>query len=307
MIWLVFVFLAAFLDPIRIFIDNYTSDVYFKGRGAASQKLFYGYAFILIAALIAIFTGPNYNPDYMINYLFFFLSGLIGGISGIYYFKALEIDDSTNIGIFTQLSPVLYLILGWFLLGQEFSPIQLVAFIVIIAAPFLIIINTRKRSRNIKLRAVAYAFIYVLINVIANILFVKNNVDSMNIFAEIMFVFLGKGISNLIIVYSSPKLRRRYKTISRKSKGKICLPLAINSVVGFAKDIFYRLGLIMAPAVALASVSSDSIEPIVIFFMGIVLTIIWPKFGREKLDKKTVMIHFVATILVVIGIILLQM
>ena len=83
-------------------------------------------------------------------------------------------------------------------------------------------------------------------------------------------------------------------------------PLSINCLVRVVQQFAYRGALIAAPTVAIASVASDSAEPIVIFFMGLLLTLIWPKFGREKLQRKTVLVHLIATILVVVGIILLQ-
>lgn len=305
--WLVLVGIATILDSTRIFIDNYASDVYFKGRGAVSQKLFYGYAFIIISIILFAVTGFSFDDKYLINYVLFITSGLLSSLAGIPYYRALELDDSTNIGIFTQLAPVLYLVLGWIFLGEKFSPIQLISFAVIISAPLLIIATTRKRSRKIKIRAVLNAFLYVLIAVISNLVFVKENVPELNFLSEIVFVFLGKGIGNLIIIYIRPKWRRRFRTVMKESHGKVFRPLIANSLVGFTKDIVYRLGLIAAPAVALASAASDSVEPIVIFFMGIVLTLIWPKFGREKLNKKNVLVHLTATILVVIGVVLLQL
>lgn len=307
MIWLILVSIATLLDSTRIFIDNYISDVYFKGRGAVSQKLFYGYAFIVCAFIFAAITGFNFNSDYAINFLLFFLSGLLSSLAGIPYYRALELDDSTNIGIFTQLAPVLYLVLGWLFLNETFSPLQLLAFFVIISAPFLIIITTRKRSRKIKIKAVFFAFLYVLIAVTGNLLFVKESTPDLNFLTEILFVFLGKGIGNLIIIYARPKWRRRFYSILDSSHKKVLRPLIANSIISFIKDVAYRLGLIMAPTVAIASVASDSAEPIVIFFLGILLTIISPQFGREKLDKKSVIIHLIATALVVVGIILLQL
>ena len=239
---------------------------------------------------------------------FILLSGIISGIAGIPYYMALEIDDSTNLGIFTQLSPVLYLILGWFFLGEQFSILQLVAFAVIIAAPILIIGTTRKRSRKVKLRAVFYAFLYVLIAVIGNLIFVQaDEVAPWTLYQELGLLILGRGIANLGAVSVVPKWRRRFSTVAKASRGKVYRPLLINFFVGFIKDIGYRGALITAPAVAMASAASDSIEPIVIFFMGLILTLIWPKFGREKLNRKSVMVHLAATIMVVIGISILQM
>ena len=305
MTWLIFVAIATILDSTRIFIDNYSSDVYFKGRNAVSQKLYYGYAFLICALILAIVTKFDFSPEYLQLYGFFIASGMLSGFAGIPYYKALELDDSTNIGIFTQLAPVFYLILGWFVLGETFSPIQLFAFAIILTAPLLIVLTTKRRSRKIKIKAVIYALLYVIIAVIGNIIFVKRNTADLNFLTEILFVFIGKGISDLVIVYTHPKWVHRFRSVARRNK-TLFRPLIANSVVGFTKDILYRLGLTLAPTVAIASAASDSAEPIVICFMGIVLTLVWPRFGREKLDKKTVLVHIIAVILVVIGVILLQ-
>ena len=304
--WILFVVIATLLDSSRIFVDNYSSDVYFRGRGAVSQKLVYGYALIIIPIILSAFLKFDFPPEYAWNYFLFFVTGLLSGLAGIPYFKALELDDSTNIGIFTQLAPILYLILGWIFLDEHFSPFQLLAFVFIIIAPLIIVMTTKKRSRKIKIQAIIYALFYVFIAVIGNLIFVKENVPEINFLIEIVFVLLGKGVSDLIIVYTRHRWVKRFKVILKESHGKVLRPLILNSIIGFIKDIFYRLALITAPTVAIASAASDSAEPIVIFFLGILFTLLWPKFGREKLDRKTILVHLVATVFVVIGIVLLQ-
>lgn len=304
--WLILVLITVIFDATRIFIDNYISDCYFKGRMAVSQKLFYGYAFIFLALVLMIAFGVDFsNPTPL---LLFFLSGLMNSVAGIPYYRALELDDSTNLGIFIQLAPIIYLILGWIFLGETFSVLQLVAFAIILSGPLLIVLTTRKRSRKIKIKAVFFAFLYVLIAVSANVLFVKENnlAENLSFFTEMAFVFLGKGIGNLIIMYSIPKWRRRFISVAKSSRKKVFRPLISSYLFGITKDFTYRAALFLAPSVALASAASDSTTPIVIFFMGIVLTILWPKFGREKLNKKSVLVHLIATILVVVGIVLIQ-
>ncbi len=306
--WLIFVLITILFDSIRIFIDNYASDYYFKGKFAVAQKLFYGYAFIIFSLILIFLMRENLAGAPLFPLLIFFISGFITSLAGIPYYKALELDDSTNLGIFIQLAPVLYLILGWFFLDQSFSPIQLVAFILILSAPVLIVLSTKKRNRNVKIKAVFYSFIYVFIAIIANLIFVKENStnENLNFITEMSFVFLGKGIGNLVIIYARPKWRKRFLSVLKSSKKKVLLPLFCSGFFGITKDFTYRAALTLAPSVALASAASDSATPIVIFFMGILLTLIWPKFGREKLDKKTIQVHLIATVLVVIGIVLLQ-
>ena len=130
--WLILVAIAVIADSLRIFVDNYTSDVYYKGRGSVSQKLFSGYVFIIFGIFTLVVTGFNFHNIDTLAAILFIMSGMISGIAGIPYYRAVELDDSTNIGIFTQLAPVLYLILGWFFLNQSFSPLQLVAFLLIL-------------------------------------------------------------------------------------------------------------------------------------------------------------------------------
>ena len=107
-------------------------------------------------------------------------------------------------------------------------------------------------------------------------------------------------------IYVKPKWRKRFKNVFRANRRKIIRPLLAHTLFAAATDFTYRNALVVAPAVALASATTDSATPIVIFFMGLLLTIVWPKFGREKLNRKTVIVHFIATILVVTGIILIQ-
>ena len=304
--WLVLVAFAVLFDSIRIFIDNFASDVYFKGRYAVSTKLFYGYAHIVIFGILLAVTGFNFVSADGIALLFIAISGIFASLAGIPYFKALELDDSTNIGIFTQLAPVIYLIIGWFFLGDTFSPTQLIAFVIILSAPFLIIFTTRRRSRKIKIRAVMHAFLYVLLAVIGNVFFVKANNGSISFVHEVSLVYFFNGIADVILISSVRKWRRRLFTVIRKSHKKVFIPMVANTIIGAVKQFTYRAALITAPALALASVAADSSEPIVIFFLGLLLTLIWPKFGREKLDRKTIVVHFIATTLVVIGVIILQ-
>ncbi len=304
--WLILVILAILFDSSRIYADNYLSDVYFKGNGAASQKLFYIFFHIIIGTILLIIFGLDFSLAEPYVFVLFIVAGFLSSIAGIFYYKVLEIDDSTNLGIFYQLSPVLYLILGAIFLGDEITPFQFIAFVFILAAPILIIITTAKRSRKTKSRAVIFAFIYVFISVVGNLIFVKENTSALSFPTEMALLFFGKALGNTAIMFINRKWIKRFKYVFKTSHGKVLRPLLLSGSLNTVKDFAYRGALSFAPSVALASAVSDSSEPIVIFFMGIILTLIAPKFGREKLTKKSVIVHLIATILVVIGIVLIQ-
>ena len=304
--WLTYVIINVLSDSTRIYVDNYISDTYFKERGAASQRFFYGFAYILLAIIVALCSGLDLSSAPMSSLGLFCLSGFITGIASIPYYSVLEKDNSTNLGIFLQLAPVLYLIFGWLFLGDTISPMQFLSFAIILSAPLLIIATSRKRSRNVRLKAMGLASLYVIMDIISSLLFVHANTPSLNLGSEIAVFFFGSGIGNLFIMLLYPKWIKRFHRVLKESKNKILFPITIGFLLNAVKSFSYRVALALAPAIALASVTSDATEPIVIFFMGIVLTLIWPKFGREKLDKKTVLVPLLATVIVVVGIILMQ-
>lgn len=304
--WLVVLAIAVVSDALRIFIDNYVSDVYFKEKGAVSQKIVSGIVTPILGIIILIVTGFSFTEMPPIALALLLMSGVLSSVGGIPYYKALEIDDSTNIGIFFQFSPILYLIIGWIIGDEQFSIIQLLACFIILAAPLLVVITAKKRSRKVRIKAALLAFISIIFYVASGETFIQGNVDGINIFSEIGLVLITKGLSDLLIIGSRRKLRRRLAKVIKSSRRKVLFPINISIVMRVIQEFSYRIGLIIAPSVAIASAASDAVEPAVIFFMGLLLTILWPKFGREKLQKKTVLVHFIATVLVVIGIVILR-
>lgn len=305
--WIIIIAIAVISDALRIFIDNYASDVYFKEKGAVSQKIVSGLMYLIVGIVTLVVNEFDLTTVAPITIGLLALSGILSSLAGIPYFKALEIDDSTNIGIFFQFAPILYLILGWIIGSETFSFAQLIGSFIILAAPILIVATAQKRSRKIRFRAAVLAFISIIFYVASGELFVQIDAPNLGLFNEIGIVLIAKGLSDTIVIGGRRKLRRRLTKVIKSSHRKVLVPINAGVVMRVIQEFSYRIGLVVAPTVAIASAASDSVEPIAIFFIGIVLTIIWPKFGREKLNKKTVSVHFIATALVVLGIILMQL
>lgn len=304
--WFLSIAIAVFAGALCIFISNYISDYYFKGNNANAQKNFYWLPFFIIGFVCLVITGVNFIDIPVYVYLIFILSGFTASVAGIFYYKALELSDSTDFGIFHQLSPVFYLILGWLLLNQNINTHQFIAFFIIFSAPVLIILTTKKRSRQLRLKAVLYTIADILIDATAAVIFVRFNTPEVNFITEMGFVYIGKALGNLIIILLNPKWRKRYHYVVKSSHKKVYFPLTCELIISTAKLFANNFALILAPSVALTSAITDSTKPIVVFFLGILLSLIWPKFGREKMHKKTILVHLIATILVVIGICLIQ-
>ena len=304
--WLICIAIAVLSSSAIVFIDNYISDYHFKGKNAAAQKSFFRLPFIIIGAICIITGGINFEIVPFYFYLIFILSGFINTIASIFYYKALEIADSTDFGVFAQLSPIFYLIFGWLLLGQTITIYHLIAFLIIIIAPILIVATTKKRSRHLKLKAILFVTANTLIAAFSSVIFVKFNTPEMNFTTEMGLLFIGQGIGNVVIILANPKWKKRYKYVAKTNKDKIYYPLFGTLILNIVNKFARNLALVLAPSVALVSAITDSARPIVIFFFGLLFTLLWPRFGRERLKRRTVLAHLLATILVALGIYLIK-
>ena len=304
--WSILLAIAILCDVGRDFLDNYITDVYYKKNKSVAQKLFLGICGTIVMTVVLIFSGLDFaNLDYVqIGTLI--LSGIVSSIATVFYYRAIEIEDTTSVSIFFQFQPILYLIAGWLVLNEQISITQLFSFFIILSAPLLIVLTAKKRSRKVKLLAVALIFVYCLLDVGSNMILFATKYESISLFQKIAFFILGRSLGNIGIVVCSPKLLRRFKHVVKTSKGKVFRPLLIDYVLDLICETTYRIALATAPAVAIASVAGDACEPIIIFFVGIFLSVVWPNFGREKLNKRSILSHLAATLLVTAGIILLK-
>jgi len=311
MLWLVLVVCVAVGASLGGFIDNYVTDVCFKGKKSQAQELFGVPACLAICITIAVIFPLQVVPLQVAGILIFV--GVLNSLSFLIYYKALSAENTTGAAIFIQLSPVLYFLFGWFLLGEHISPIEIIAGFFILMAPLVVILSTSKRSKKMEIRAGILLILYSTIQVIANIIFVKfSGLDEItlnseiNLFATAFFLtMLGRFLSDFVLVCIFKSWRAKFRRVAKQFKHKLIIPMAINEVMYAGVEFALRFALVIAP-VAIVSVTANAFELIVTFVLGIILSIIWPVFGREKLKKRNILAHLAAILLATVGIILLQ-
>ena len=302
MLWLILAILVALAWALGAFIDNYNTDVNFKGRLPQGQKVFGAIAYTLTAAVIAIF-WPILPLD-ILPILLLILSGVLSAVASIPYYNALKSENATGATIFIQLAPVLYLIAGWAFLGQEIQPLEIFAFLVVLAAPIVVIASTGKRQKRLEFWAAGLLLLYLLFSVGSNVLFLEVKGDGDFVTAFFWFI-VGKAIADIVLIAMFKKWRTRFFNVLKVRKGKFLTALIVNQGVYTFAEVAYRTALTLGP-VAIVSVVANASMMIITFVLGIILTLVWPNFGREKLKKRSVLAHLVATVLAVIGIVMLQ-
>lgn len=302
MLWLILCILAALTWSFSAFIDNYQTDVIFKGRTPQAMKVLNGPVYIVISIIVGIIFRIQFPELGTIGFLM--LSGALSSIGALAYYQALEHEEATGAAITYQLQPILFLLIDFIIFGEQISIQQILGFIIILLAPVIVVFsNKRANSRRMEVRAIGLLILYVVIATISAEISTRSSggVDFKSVF---VFYLLGRGVMDVIIGLF-PKYRKRHKYIlAHRAKAYVGTVIINQCLCAFA-DFAYRYGLIIGIA-AIASAVTNAAELVLTFTLGIILSIIWPNFGREKLKHRLIVAHIIAVILCVIGIIIIQ-
>ncbi|MDO4220148.1 MAG: EamA family transporter [Candidatus Saccharibacteria bacterium] len=303
MLWLILAIINAAGYAICGFFDNYITDVVFKGKKQESIKIFYGISYLITAA--ALFFIFGYQEMELGRIAWLLAAGVLSSTASIPYYRALKDEETTTASVFLQLTPVIYLIADSLIFKVAITPIQILAFFVIIMAPIVIVVSRRrKRSRKLELSAAGGFLAYVVLAATSGVITAHAG-EGFEFTTTFSWFVIGRGIMDLIYYFAHPDWRKRYQYIHKHDKKRLYWSLSAAQGVFLIAEFAGRYALIIGTP-ALVSVTSNALEMIIVFVLGIILSIIVPKFGREKLSRHIVLAHLVATILAVIGIIMLQ-
>lgn len=302
--WIILCIFSATCYSICAFIDNYNTDVLFKGKKPQAIKAINGYLYLIIATIIAVLFGIKSTS--LPIALIALLSGLIASLASVPYYLALRSEEATTGAIFYQLIPVFCVFADIFLLGKPLTLHQALGFAIIMSAPFIIVLSRRrKKAQKLEILAALFFLAYVVLISISNVIYAKIELqrpDTMTIF---FWFTLGRAIFDISTSTFMPSWRKRIKQVRKTHPLKIIIMASLTLGISCIADFVLRFAF-NETNTSLATVISNTSELIITFVLGIILTLIWPSFGREKLNRHIIISHLIATIVVVVGIIITQ-
>lgn len=300
--WIILCILAALFFSIGVFIDNYLADVIFKGKKPQAIKVVDAFLYLILAVAIAAIFGLKEMPIALI--IIALVSGAITSLASLPYYLGLRDEEATSATIFFQITPVLCIIGDFLILNRTITQQQIYGFILVLSAPFIITLaRQHKKTRKLELRASLLLLAHAVLYAIGSIVYAKAQQDEPDAMTLYFWFILGRSLFDFIVTIFRPKLRQRVKQVMKATPAKFLIAAVATLALAVAGDFLLRYSYTLTTT-SLATVLSNASELIITFMLGIVLTLIWPKFGREKLNRHIIISHLVAVVLVVIGIIL---
>ncbi len=280
-------FFIAIIGPVLYALTNHIDKIllekYFKQSGVGTLILFSSLLSALALPFLLLIDPTVLDID-IFNIMILAVLGILNILVLWFYLLALMDEEASVAIVFYQLVPVFGVILGYFLLGEVLTQMQLIAMAIIILGATIIsfeIDNDNKftlRKQTIFYMTIA-SFFWALSSVIFKFVALEENVWRTLFWEHLMMVLVG------ICIFVFVRSYRQHFLLAIKENSRAILSLNVaNETLYMLGNIAFSFAYLLAP-IALVLLT-QSFQPIFVLAIGIFLTIFFPKITVEKIEAK---------------------
>ena len=229
------------------------------------------------------------------------VASLIYIIATAFYFKAIEKNDASIVVVMFQLIPVFSYILALILFKENLTIRQIIGSIIIILSAIIISFDFNKKNNRKKFKALLLMTLSSLCYSIYFILFdigIRNSsYYSCAFWYQIGFLIMG------IILLCIKSFRLPFVNAIKKNGRRYLVLNTTNEVINLIANLLVNYANLIIP-IALVNVL-NGFQGAFAFILGIIGTLLLPKYIKEDLSKKVVIQKIVCIILGIIGLVIL--
>jgi drug/metabolite transporter (DMT)-like permease len=283
MTWFFFTLIGPLLYASTNHIDKILLERYFKTSGVGTLVLFSSLLSALALPILflmdsTVFTVPPLEIVTLATV------ATLNVLVLLCYLFALRNEEASIVIVFYQLVPVFAYGLGYLILGETLTQMQLIAMAIIILGTTIISFeidienNFKLRTQTVGLM-VGASFFWALGSVIFKAVALEENVVRSLFWEHLVLTVIGI----FIFVFLTSARKHFMHALKINSTGIISLNVL--------NEILYMIGnFVFAYAYLLAPISlillTNSFQPIFVLAIGILLTIFFPKISVEKIRAR---------------------
>jgi drug/metabolite transporter (DMT)-like permease len=294
--WLIFAFSGPILWAVSTHLDKYLVEKYFKHSDVGVLLVF--------TALIGLFTlpfvwllDPNVVGVGLANAALMAFSGVLymGGM--LLYLQALQSEEASAVAPFFQAAPLIGFMLGYLVLGEVLSPAQMAGGALVIGGTLLVSLRSDRQRTRLKLRLAALMLSAALVLALSSLIF-KMFALRDDFWPTTFWMFVGEALFGGVLL-AIPSYRRQFIDLTRSNPGAVLSVNAANELINLGGGLGTRFALTLAPLGLVQAIGSTT--TLFVFGFGVVLSVFFPRLGRENLSGRELLHKGLAAVLVAAG------
>ena len=299
MSWFFVALAGPFLYALTNYIDKILLEKYFKGSGIGTVLIFSSLSCVFALPFFFLMDRTVLDVN-LVNILILAVKGMLGVGVLWCYLIALRDEEASVVIVFYQLVPVIASILGYFVLGEVLTHMQLIAMAIIILGTTIIAFEAdsdnhfKLRKKSTIIPMLGASFFWALGGTIFKMVALEENLWRSLFWENLTFVLVG------ICIFIFMRSYRENFIAAFKNNSKNILSLNILN-----ESIYISGNVVVAYAYMLAPVGlvllTESFQPIFVLLIGVILTIFFPKIIVEKIEAKHIWQKIIAISVTGIG------
>ena len=297
MAWLFFAFSGPVLWAISTHLDKYLVERYFKTSNVAVLLVFTALIGLITLPVIWWFepgvVGPGLKAVALMT-----VSGVLYMVGMLFYLQALQSEEASVVAPFYQAVPLFGYGLGYVVLGERLSALQIAGGALIIVGTIAVSLRPGLRGSAFKGRFVGLMLACALLLAVSSLIFKVFAVKD-EFWPTTFWMFVGEALVGVAML-AIGSYRREFIALLRQSPGAVLSINAANESINLAGGLGTRYALLLAPLSLVQAIGGTT--TLFVFAFGVLLSLASPKFGREDLSAGELLRKGAAAVLVAAGI-----
>lgn len=293
MLWVILSILAALCWAVVNLVDKYVLTKWV--RKPIVPVMIFGIVCLFASLFIYLFRG--FSELSYFNIFLAFVAGVFYILMGVFYFKAVKIEEISRVVPLFFLGPVFVLVLAALFLGEIFTPIKYLGiFFLVIGAVLISSKNSLKLSFGKSFWFMMLAVVSVSITGILT-KYLLNFADFWTVFAYVRIGMIFPLIP--IFYFNFPKL---IKTV-REHGNRVVAVISANESLNVVAALLFTMALAVGYITLVKALVS--IQSFFILLFVVILSMFYPQILKEEITRQTIALKLAAIIIMFIGAVLI--
>ena len=300
MSWIVFAFSGPVLWAVSVHLDKYLVERFFKHSDVAVLLLFTAFIGLLLLPFIWAFQ-PDVAAPGAGGIALIIVSGLFYMGALLLYLQALKGEEASVVAPYFQAGPLFGYALAYIVLGETLSGRQMAGGALILVGALTVSLRLDRGARLFKARLAALMLTCGFTMALSGLIF-KVFAIQVEFWITTFWMFVGEAIFGCALLLI-PAYRRQLTAVLRANTVPLLSINASNELINLGGSIGNRYALMFAPLSLVQAIGSTT--TLFVFGFGVILSLFFPKFGRETLSGRELAKKAIAAALVAAGVALI--
>ena len=298
MSWILLAFCGPVLWAASTHIDKYLVERFFKDSGVGTLLIFTALVGVPGMPLIAAFT--DVTSIGRVGIAVTSVSGLLYLTAIYFYLRALQQEEASVIAPLFQTSTLFTYIIAYFVLHETLTGWHIVGGLLVMASA---VVASYEPGGSHRIKWSVVAPILVCTAVLAGSAVMFKFFAIRDAFWPVTFwSFAGQAAFGAVLL-AIPHIRRQFFGMFRKHPGAVIGINAANEIINLGGGLAARYASLLGPVSLVQAISGTT--SFFVFLFGVILSLFYPKLGRENLSRRNLIQKGIAVTLIVAGVILI--